>query len=91
MPNPKTPKHFTRDAFDMYILECAIRDRLTYLDAMQSSGIHNMPEDELKYCNETREEICTMRNRLEDMRKKAAEKAHRQMEKYIPAGFTVHL
>ena len=64
----KTPKHMTRQAFNRFILECAIRDRVTYIDAITPDFPQFLSkEDRDKLHDETAEveaEVAAMKNRL---------------------------
>jgi len=55
----KTPKHFEQAQFTDYIYECAIRDRMTYLDSI----IHCYGPEDSKWIEQTKEEIKAMKNR----------------------------
>jgi len=59
----ETPKHFNPKSFRLYILRCAIQDRIAYLDAIKPK--HGEPDEETKkYIDETITEIKCMKNRL---------------------------
>lgn len=61
------PKHFTSSKnFSIFILECAISDRITYLDAI-SKGTD---EDDIRWQNETRSEIDEMKIRLKKLKER---------------------
>lgn len=62
------PSHFaSAKNFNMYILECAINDRITFIDSY--SNCKDNPDYE-KMLNEVREEIKEMRKRLKTIKDK---------------------
>lgn len=63
------PKIFpNKKSFDMFILECAISDRVTYIDCMKGDPWVELPEETKEIINETREEINCMKARLNKLK-----------------------
>lgn len=58
------PKHFkSSHDFSLYILDCAIRDRLSYLDAITQQEGYDIDAETKKVIRETHDEIRAMRER----------------------------
>jgi hypothetical protein len=63
------PPQWTYHSFSIYILECAIRDRQTYIDAITPQFGEPDPETEQQIIDTSRE-IHAMRGRLRKLQKK---------------------
>lgn len=60
----RTPRHFDERGFSRYILQCALRDRETFLEALTPP--YGEPDAERRRdIEETKAEIDAMRNRLQ--------------------------
>jgi len=67
----KQPPNWSYHDFSVYILECAIRDRMSYRDAMTPR--YGEPDAETeKIIRETSGEIHAMKGRLRKLRNKEA-------------------
>ena len=66
MKNMKlTPKSWSRNNFDLYILDCALRDRL--------SLYYGLGDNNEKWRKELEEEIAAMKNRVAALKKRNGE------------------
>lgn len=68
------PKHFkTVKDFSIYILECAIRDRVTYLESITPTSFRDFTEEYLEehklLVNDTKSEIAVMKQKLDKLMK----------------------
>ena len=65
------PKMFSnKKSFDIFILNCAISDRVTYIDCIKGDKWVELSEETKEIINETREEIQDKHFQLTDLRKK---------------------